>query len=99
MRVSTWGSLAGMLIAFLASQHHLLHMIMLTIGFGSAGMTGMMMSGTVRRSMLVLSLGMVGVALWRVRQPGRPRHVRLLSSASAVATLGLAAYSVFQYGW
>jgi hypothetical protein len=91
-------SIGSMVLAFLASQHHTLHMLILGLGAGSAGMSFMTMYPTIRRLMLVLSLIMVVITVNQIRGKDRPRSVRLMGAVSAVLTLGLVGWSVWQFG-
>lgn len=91
--------LSATLLAAGASQHHLLHLLLLTVGVGGTGVGFMTLYPAVRRAMLLLSVVLLGVSL--VRAARRPPSAvgRLLLGASLVATLGLVAWSVAQFGW
>ena len=91
-------SVAAVVLAFLASQHHTLHMLLLTVGIGSAGMSFMTMFPVVRRVMLLMSLVMVGVIVYQVCDPKRPIPMRIMGGASILLTLGLSIWSVMQFG-
>ena len=92
-------SAAGpVVLAFLAGQHHTLHMLILTLGVGTAGMAFMTAYPAVRRAMLAVSLIVAGVATYRATRPGRPRAVRLTHAASVVATVLLVGWSVAEFG-
>jgi hypothetical protein len=93
--VASIGSIA---LAFLASQHHNLHMLLLTVGIGGAGMSFMTMFPLVRRVMLLMSLAMVGVIVYQVRDPKRPNSMRIMGGVSILLTLGLLIWSVMQFG-
>lgn len=92
-------SVGATLLAALASQHHLLHMILLTSGFGGAGMSFLVVNPALRRSMLILSLVMLGITAYRALRRPPPMPGRLLIGASAVATLRFVAWSVARLGW
>lgn len=89
---------APVLLAFLASQHHALHMLILTIGVGTAGIAFMSAYPTVRRVMLGVSLLVAGVAAYRATRPGRPRAMRLTHALSVATTLLLVGWSLNEYG-
>jgi len=91
-------SIGAVVLAFLASQHHTLHMLLLTVGIGSAGMSFMTMFPMVRRVMLLMSLAMVGVIVYQVRDPKRPISIRIMGGVSILLTLGLLIWSVMQFG-
>ena len=91
-------SAGSMLLVFLASQHHTLHMLLMTVGVGGAGMGFMTVFPVVRRAMLVLSLLMTGWTLYQLSRPHRPKPMRLTGGLSAAVSLGLIVWSVYQYG-
>ena len=97
-RGTLW-SIASVVVAFLASQHHTLHMLLLTVGVGGAGASFLTMFPTVRRLMLLLSLVMVGVTLYQHWRHRPPLAVRALGLVSAALTFGLLAWSIGTYGW
>ena len=91
-------SISSIVLAFLASQHHTLHMLLFTLGMGSAGMSFMTMFPVVRRVMLLMSLAMLGVIVYQVRDPKRPIPMRIMGGVSILLTLGLLIWSVMQFG-
>ena len=91
-------SVSAVVLAFLASQHHTLHMLLLTVGIGGAGMSFMTMFPLVRRVMLLMSLAMVAVIVYQVRDPKRPYSMRVMGGVSILLTLGLLIWSVMQFG-
>ncbi|HWU38324.1 MAG TPA: hypothetical protein VN203_11820 [Candidatus Acidoferrum sp.] len=91
-------SLAAVVLAFLASQHHNLHMLLFAIGLGGAGMSFMTMFPVVRRIMLLMSLAMAGVIVYQIRDPKRPVPMRLMGGVSVILTLGLLIWSISQFG-
>lgn len=92
-------SVGAVVLAFLASQHHTLHMLLLTIGVGGAGTSFITTFPLVRRAMLLMSLGMAAVIAWQVRDSKRPKSMRLMGGISILATLGLVVWSVLQFGF
>ncbi len=86
------------ILAFLASQHHTLHMLLMTAGIGGAGMSFMSHFPMLRRIMLLMSLVMAGVTAYQMLRPGRPHRMRILGAVSVLLTLGMMGYSVVQFG-
>ncbi len=91
-------SVGAVVLAFLASQHHNLHMLLFAIGIGGAGTSFMTMLPWVRRVMLLMSLVMVGVVVYQVRDARRPIRMRVMGGISILLTLGLLIWSVMQFG-
>ncbi|MBT3307125.1 MAG: hypothetical protein HN377_11680 [Alphaproteobacteria bacterium] len=91
-------SFGAMVLAFLASQHHNLHMVLLSIGLGGAGTSFVTTFPLVRRGMLLLSLAMVAMIGYRMCGAKRPRSMRIAGAISIIITLGLAVWSVMQFG-
>jgi hypothetical protein len=87
-------SIGAMVLAFLASQHHALHMLLMATGLGGASASFMTAVPLVRRTMLVMALVMV----YQLQNAKRPKTVRLMNAALVVVTLGLVAWSVMQFG-
>ena len=98
MRKEGITSLGAVVLAFLASQHHSLHMLLFTIGFGGAGMSFMTMFPMVRRVMILMSVAMVGVIVYQIRDPKRPIPMRIMGGVSILLTLGLLIWSITQFG-
>lgn len=102
-RLAKITGIGSVVIALLASQHHLLHMLILALTLGMAGMSGMnSMAGYppfVRQGMLVMSAVMVGVTIWQMRAWRNNRSMVVLGGVSIVLTLGLIVWSITQYGW
>jgi hypothetical protein len=91
-------AVSAMLLAFLASQHHTIMMTLLAFGLTDAAMSFMTAMPVVRDSMLGMSLTMVGVVGWQIRDARRPKSMRVMGAVSIAATLGLAAWSVLHFG-
>ncbi len=98
MRKEGLTSVGAVVLALLANQHHSLHMLLFTIGLGGAGMSFMTMFPLVRRVMLLMSVVMVGVIVYQVRDPKRPTSMRVMGGASILLTLALLIWSVVQLG-
>lgn len=99
MRKEALTSIGAVILAFLASQHHTLHMLLLAVWVGGAGMSFMTTFPLIRRAMLLMSLLMVVVILYQVRDPKRPLPMRITGGVSVLLTLGLVAWSVLQFGF
>ena len=91
-------SIGAVVLAFLASQHHTLHMSVLVLGLSSAGASFMTTAPWLRRGMLLISLVMVAVIAYQIRRPDQPRSLRISGAISIALTLGLAAWSVANFG-
>jgi hypothetical protein len=98
MRKEGITSVGAVVLAFQASQHHTLHMMLFAVGLGGVGMSFMTMFPVVRRVMLLMSLAMVGVIVCQVRDPRRPSPMRIMGGLSILLTLGLLIWSVMQFG-
>jgi hypothetical protein len=91
-------SIGAVVLAFLASQHHNLHMLLLAFGMGEAAMHFMTAMPAVRDAMLGMSLAMVGVIAYQIRDSRRPASTRIMGVISILVTLGLLAWSVARFG-
>ncbi len=91
-------SISAVVLAFLASQHHTLHMLMLVFGLGGAGASFMTTAPWLRRAMLLMSLVMTAVIAYQIRSSDRPRALRISGAISIALTLGLVGWSIMQFG-
>jgi hypothetical protein len=91
-------SVGAIVLAFLASQHHSLMMLLLTFGFSGAAMSFMTVAPLVRRGMLAMSLAMVAVIIYQIRDSRRPQAFRIGGAISILATIGLSAWSISHFG-
>lgn len=91
-------SAGAVVLAFLASQHHTLHMMLFSLGIGGAGMSFLTMFPVVRRVMLLMSLAMAGVVVYQLRDRKRSRAMLVMGGVSVLLTLGLVVWSVMQFG-
>ncbi len=93
-----WISSAGSLVfAFLATQHHNLHVLMLTLGIGTAGAAFLATPG-VRYAFYALSLVALGVTAHQLRRHWHSRALRIGGISSAVLTVALLAWSAVGFG-
>lgn len=86
------------LAALVASSHHTLHMMLLSLGIGGSAH---LFSPGARRAMLVVSLLMTALSAWwflRRAEHRRPAHVFAVTLGAA-ASLALVVVSVVQHGW
>jgi hypothetical protein len=85
-------------LAFLAGQHHALHMAILMFGVGTAGAAFMTAYPDVRRFMLGVSVLVAAFTAYRATRPGRPRAMRITYAVSVVTTLLVAGWSIVDFG-
>jgi MFS family permease len=91
-------AIAAMLAAFLASQHHNVMMLLLAFGLSDAAMGFMTAAPALRNVMLGMSVAMVAVVAWQIRDSRRPRPMRVMGAISIAVTLGLLAWSLAHNG-
>ena len=91
-------AIVAVVLAFLASQHHTIMMTLFAFGLGNTAMSFMTAAPIVRDAMLGMSLVMVAVVAWQIKDRRRPRSMRVTGALSIVATIALAAYSIFRFG-
>ncbi|GHO94658.1 hypothetical protein KSF_047060 [Reticulibacter mediterranei] len=94
-RKAPLAAVGSVIAAFLAGQHHLIHMLILMMTFGSAGMSALPL---LRRGMMLMSLVMVSVTLWQMWRYRRTRTMTMLGGISVALTLGLLLWSIAQFG-
>lgn len=92
-------AIGAIVLALLASQHHTLMMALLAFGLSGAAMSVMTVVPVVRTVMLGLSLVMVAVIAWQIRDARRPRSMRIMGVLSIAATIGLSVWSISRFGW
>ena len=97
-RGGAFAAIGAMLLAFLASQHHTIMMTLFAFGLTDAAMSFMTAVPLVRDTMLGMSVAMIGVVGWQIRDARRPKSMRVMGAVSIVATLGLAGWSVLHFG-
>jgi hypothetical protein len=91
-------SIGAMVLAFLASQHHNVHMALLTVGLGGSGMTFMQVYPGIRRGMLLASLAMVALNLRSLKRRPMASAMRRTVLGFSVLTIVLAVWSVIRLG-
>lgn len=86
------------LAALVASSHHALHMMLLSLGIGGSAM---FFPHGMRRLMLVVSLAMTALsAWWFLRRPEHRRPAAVFAvTLGAVASVALVVLSVVRHGW
>jgi hypothetical protein len=91
-------AIAAPLLALLASQHHTIMMTLFAFGLGNTAMSFMTAAPLVREIMLGMSLVMIAVVAWQIKDKRRPTSMRVTGAVSIVATLALAAWSIIHFG-
>jgi hypothetical protein len=91
----------SVLLSFLATSHHWLHMGILTLLGGS---TNMMASMTavywVRRIMITITLLMILYSIYRfIKYRSKQIWILIFTIVSMVLSLGFITYTLIQYGW
>ncbi len=98
MRGSLGSAIVAPILAFVATQHHLIHMLLITAGLGSAGMSNMMLNNGLRRAMLLGSLVMVGLTVRRLLLRHGSIGGRVVSGLSVALTVTLLIWTTITYG-
>lgn len=88
-------SAGAFLGALVASSHHGLHMILLSVGLGGSSV---FFSPGLRRTMLVVSLAMTLLTAWWILRRPRGRVESLAAGLGVGASLVLLANTVIQHG-
>lgn len=91
-------SIGSVVLAFLASQHHAIHMLLIAAGLGGAGISSVITSPIIRRGMILISLIMTGVTLYRLWRRPCSWVSRMIDGMSAIVSIGLVIWSVIQFG-
>jgi hypothetical protein len=91
-------SLGAVVLAFLGAQHHNLMMLLFAIGLGNVGMSMMTGLPLVRDAMLAMSVLMALAIAYQISRPGRPSAMRVTGALSILVTLGIAGWSIAQFG-
>ena len=93
--VTSAGSVA---LAFLASQHHNLHMLLLLLGLSAASTSFLTANPLLRRGMLLMSLLLTALTAYNIRRHKQAGIIRTLSELSILISLGFIAWTVYQFG-
>lgn len=94
-------SIGSIVLSFIASSHHWLHMAILFVLGSSTGMMASMSSIIwVRRFMIIATLVTTVFSLYRL---GKQKHMsplmKWITIGSAVISLGFVVYTIFTFGW
>jgi hypothetical protein len=92
-------SFGAVVLAFLGTQHHNLMMLLFALGLGNAGMSLMTKLPLVRDVMLAMSLVMAAAIAYQISRPRLPTAVRVAGTLSILLTLGLAGWSILNFGF
>jgi hypothetical protein len=94
-------SLFSVILSFIASSHHWLHMGILLLLGGSTNMMSMM-SGVVwiRRFMIIATLFTVCFSIYKLKKH-RCREISIISltAFSVLLSLGFISYTLIDFGW
>ena len=90
-------SVGSVVLAFLATQHHNLHMVLIALGLGTAGLS-FLASPLVRYAMYALSMVAMGVTLQQLRRHWHFLPLRIAGAGSILLTAGLLVWSLTQLG-
>ena len=91
-------SVSAVVFAFLSSQHHNLMMLLFAVGLGNASMSLMTQMPWLREAMLIMSLVLAVAIAYQILLPNRPTAMRVTGMLSLIFTLGLAGWSVLNFG-
>jgi hypothetical protein len=91
-------SVAAVVLAFAASQHHNMHMLAIALGAGGAGSTFMQGYPLLRRLMLLASAGVVAMNLLSLRRTSASSSVRWWVLSVSVLTVGIIIWSLARFG-
>ncbi len=98
MRREWFLSVGAVALAFLGTQHHNLMMFLFAVGLSNVGMSLMTKMPLVRDTMLLMSVVIAAVIAYQITRPRRPLAMRITGALSIVLTLGLAGWSLMQFG-
>jgi hypothetical protein len=93
--VATIGAAA---LAFIASQHHNVHMLLIALGVGGAGSTFMQTYPWARRLMLLVSIGVVAVNVTGLRRSTVPKRTRGVVLVFSALTIVIVIWSAVRFG-
>jgi len=87
----------SVVLAVLAKQHHNIHVGLLALGLGTAGLS-FLASPPVRFALYLLTQAALAITAVQVRRHWRSRPLRFAGIASAFITVALLAWSLGQGG-
>ncbi|HJV45920.1 MAG TPA: hypothetical protein VJ824_09375 [Bacillota bacterium] len=97
----TTASVFSIIMSFLASSHHWIHMSMIMLMGGSSSMIGAM-SGIiwVRRVMIIVTFLSMGFSIMHLLHHGcREKKMIVMTGISVLISLGFVGYTVMRFGW
>jgi RsiW-degrading membrane proteinase PrsW (M82 family) len=91
----------SIILSFLATSHHWLHMGILTVLGGSTNMMAAMSAVVwIRRTMIVITIIMILLSIYRLnRHRSKPIWILIFSIVSVMLSLGFITFTLIQYGW
>ncbi|HZG15423.1 MAG TPA: hypothetical protein VE710_10410 [Candidatus Bathyarchaeia archaeon] len=94
-------SIASLLLAFLASSHHWLHMtVLFLVGSQTSMMATMSSMVWLRRLMIAVTAITIGVSLYRLlRHKGCSKAMKYVTIISAILSVGFIVYTLVTFGW
>jgi hypothetical protein len=94
-------SIGSMILSFIASSHHWLHMaILFVLGSSTSMMASMSSIIWVRRFMIIATLITTIFSLYRLSKHKHMSAVmKSITIVSAVISLGFVVYTLFTFGW
>jgi hypothetical protein len=92
-------TIGAAVLAFVASQHHNVHMLLIALGAGGAGSTFMQTYPWARRLMLLVSIGVVAVNLAGLRTSRLPQRTRRVVLVFSALTIIIVIWSVARFGF
>lgn len=93
-------SISSVLLSIIASSHHWLHMGLLFLLGGSAGMVSMSDILRIRRFMIAATVLTALFTLYRLlKHKHMPVWTKAISVLSIAVSLGFVVYTLTQFGW
>ncbi|WP_134686974.1 hypothetical protein [Brevibacillus migulae] len=94
-------SITSVLLAFLASSHHWLHMgLLFLLGSQTSVMATMSSMIWVRRLMIIATAITIGVSLYRMLRHKRcSKIMKVVTILSAILSAGFIVYTLAAFGW
>lgn len=100
-KTTTLSPIISILLSFLASSHHWLHMgIIMLLGGSTNAMTAMTGVIWLRRLMIIMTMGMVLFSIYRlVKHKCNNRFQIVLNIISIIISVIFIGYTIIQFGW